>query len=354
MAHTDQPPVRTVLIGLGKLGLTVAEGLLDRRDVRVVGAVDVDPGKAGVDVAELVGRMPIGVPVTDALTPEAWEADVAVLMTSSRMASVVAPIAELLDRGLDVLTSAEELAYPWREFPDESRRLDALARERGATLLGTGANPGFLMDVLPVVLSLATQDVRRLRIVRAMDLRPHRAERLTRFALGEPPERFAAIPPDVAHGHIGFGQSIAAVADALELGLDRIEQRPLRPTVVTDAPRRGDVVTIDAGRIAVVSQGAAGFAGDEEVVTLEEHFGFLDAGDDIPQGDTYLLAGADQEFTVAVRPGVRSFATTPAVLINMLVPVAHAAPGLRSTLDFAARELASKGRRRAAPQAVAG
>lgn len=347
-------PLRVMLIGLGKLGLTVADGLIRHGAARVVGAVDLDPAKADVDLGTLLGREPIGVPVAPEPTPEALAADVAVLMTSSRMASVVEPIAALLERGIDVLTSAEEVAYPWGEFPEESARLDAIARAHGATLLGTGANPGFLMDVLPVVLSLATQRVVRLRITRTMDLRPHRPARLSRFALGETPERFAQIPRSVAHGHIGFRQSIDAVADALGLAIDRVEDRPLRPSVIAVRERRGELFAIEPGHVAVVSQGAAGMVGDEEVVTLEEHFGFLEEGDDMPRGDTYVLDGVDQQFTVAVRPGVMSFVTTPAVLVNMLAPVARAAPGLRSMIDFAVRDLGSKGRRGSEPPVAGG
>jgi 4-hydroxy-tetrahydrodipicolinate reductase len=347
----DEAPARAVLIGLGKLGLDVADGLVDRRDVTIVGAVDLDPDKEGRDLSELLGREPIGVAVTSEVTHDAASADIAVLMTASRMTQLVEPIQDLLERGLNVLTSAEELAYPWGEFPDQSRVLDAVARERGVTLVGAGANPGFLMDVLPVVLSLATQEVRRLRITRTMDLRPHRAARLSRFALGESPERFVDIPPAVAHGHIGFRQSIDAMADALDLPVDRVEEHRLHPAVVANAARSGDHVVIEPGAIAVVAQGASGFVGAEEVIRLEEYFGFLDDGDDVPRGDTYVLDGTDQRFTVAVRPGVLSFVTTPAVLSNLLVPVVRAEAGLRSTIDFVVRDLASKGRRRSAPEA---
>lgn len=347
MRHVDgddgRQPVTAVLVGLGKLGLTVAEGLIARSDVRIVAAVDVDPAKQGADLGTVVGAAPIGVTVTTQLPDEARDADVAVLMTHSRMAALIEPIAELLDDGVNVLTSAEELAYPWREFPQESERLDALARERNVTLLGAGANPGFLMDALPVALSVTTQQLRRLKVVRSMDLRPHRAARLRRFALGTDPERFTDISPAVVHGHIGFRQSIDAVADALGLPVDRVEEIPPRPSVVASEPRIGHSVVIERGQVAVVSQGAVGLAGEEPVITLEEHFGFLDEDDDIPQGDTWVLDGVDQRFTVTVTPGVLSFVTTPAVLINMIVPVVNAEPGLLSTLDFAVRDLASKG-----------
>ena len=356
MKSNDNRPVNVVLIGLGKLGLTVANGLGARSEIRIVGAVDLDPGKAGVDLGGLTGGAPTGVEVSPELADDAWSADVAVVMTSSRIVELVDLVSRLLEKGIDVVTSAEEMAYPWREFPEESRRLDEIARRHGSTLVGAGANPGFLMDVVPVVLSCATQDVRHLQVTRAIDLRPHRETRLRRFALGQEADRFEQLFADgVAHGHIGFRQSIDAFADALNLPIDRVEELPLRPTVIATGPRSGDLVTLEPGTIAVVTQGARALVGDEEVVRLEEHFGFHDEDDEIPRGDTYVLTGEDQQFTVAVRPGVMSFVTTPAVLINMIVPVSLAAPGWRSTIDFPVRDLASKGRGRAvAVNAAAG
>jgi 2,4-diaminopentanoate dehydrogenase len=338
-----EPPVRAVLIGLGKLGLTVAEGLLDRRDVEIVGAFDQDPAKVGKDLGELVDRDPIGVSVSDAISGEAANADVALLMTSSRMLSVVDSVGELLRLGLNVVTSAEELAYPWREFPAQSEHLDAIAREHGCTVLGTGANPGFLMDVLPSVLTVTTQEVMALRVRRTMDLRPHRPARLTRFAIGRTEEQFYQTPASEVHGHIGFRQSIDAIADALSLPVDRVIEQPLRPSVIADNRRNGDHVSIEAGTIAVLSQSAAGYSGEHEVIRLEENFGFVDDGDPIAKGDGCVVTGIDQEFTISVEPGVLSFVTTPAVLINMTVPTVRAEAGLRTMLDFTVRDVTSKG-----------
>lgn len=340
---TNGLPVRVVLIGLGKLGLTVAAGLCDRYDVKIVGAVDKDPGKIGRDLGELIQRDAIGVPVTDDLTSESAAADVALLMTASRMAGVADTIEALLKLGLNVVTSAEELAYPWHQFPIESNKLDTVAREYDRTVLGTGANPGFLMDVLPAILTVTTQGVRALHVRRTMDLRPHRPARLTRFAIGRTAAEFDQLPVSEVHGHIGFRQSIDAITDALSLQIDRVVEEPLRPAVIAQRPRHGDFVTIDSGTVAVLRQGATGYYRDREIITLQEYFGFVDEADAIEKGDGCLVKGIDQEFTLSVTPGVLSFVTTPAVLINMTAPVVHAEPGLRTMLDFKVSDVTSKG-----------
>lgn len=337
--------IRVALIGLGKLGMTVADGVLASPGIGVAAAVDLDEAKQGKDLGELVQGEPSGIEVRDSLGDGLEACDVAVLMTSSRMSSVVDTVVELVEQGINVLTSAEELAYPWWEFPEQSRRIDAAARENGVSVLSAGANPGFVMDLLPVVTSMATQQVQRLRVTRTMDVSPHRQQRLTRFGLGRSEDQFSHIPRDVAHGHIGFRQSIDSIADALRLDIDRVEEQPLRPAVVAGEVREGEYVNIQPGEVAIVSQGAVGLVSGRAVVTLEEHFGFIDPSDDIPKGDSFVLDGIDQQFRVAVEPGVRSFVTTPAVLVNFIEPLASAPAGLRMTMDFAVRDLASKGRK---------
>lgn len=177
---SSDSPVPVVVIGLGKLGNGVVEALVERADVRIVAAVDIDPRRLGKDVGKLVGRAAIGVSVSDRV-PDAPDGGVAMVMTGSRMRELHPVLLSLIESGYDVLTSAEELVYPWHEFPRESLALDLAARQAGRRVLGAGANPGFLMDLLPIVLSLSTRGLLRLHATRALDLRPHRANRLMRF-----------------------------------------------------------------------------------------------------------------------------------------------------------------------------
>jgi hypothetical protein len=297
----------------------------------------------GRDLGTLLARDPIGVVVSSDFGPSTPAADVAVLMTASRMLDVVDVAAALMERGVRVLTSAEELAYPWHEFPEQSEYLDDLAGRTNTALLGTGANPGFLMDLLPSVLTLATQEVTALHIRRTMDLRPHRAGRLTRFAIGKTEQQFLELPSAEVHGHIGFRQSIDALADALQLDIDRVVEEPLRPSVIAECERRGDFVAIAPKTIAVLTQGAVGYRNTEAVITLQENFGFVDDGDPVLKGDECVVEGADQSFTVNITPGVLSFVTTPAVLVNMISPLATCPPGFKSMFDFPVGDIASKG-----------
>ncbi|WP_320670493.1 hypothetical protein [Patulibacter defluvii] len=334
-------PVRVAVVGLGVLGRSVAAGVARRRDLVLAGVVDADPALHGTTV-ELEG----GERATVAAALPAAGVDVVALLTTSRVEEVGALALDLLGRGIDVITAAEELTFPWRSHPEWSARLDAAGRAGGASLLSVGANPGLLMETLPTVLSLATQRISSIAISRTMDVRIHRPARLRRFGLGLTPEAFAAEPEEARHGHVGFRQSIDALASALDLPIDGVVQRPLSVAVIADDERRGDHAVLAPGTVAVVEQRATAMASGRPLIELREHFGFVDPEDPVPHGDRWQIVGSEQRFVLDAPDGVHSFSTTPATVVNMIGPLRDAAPGLRVIGEFPVRELASKGWRR--------
>lgn len=335
-----RPRLRVAVVGAGVLGRAVARGVARRADLELVAVVDADPQLAGTSL-DLGGAGGEPVVVSPALLTD--DVDVVAVLTASRLDQVGDLLITLAERGVNVVTAAEELTYPWRSHPRWSARLDAAARARGVSILGVGANPGLLMDTLVTVLSLASQRVERIVATRTMDVRVHRAARLQRFGIGLTPAEFAAQPSDTLHGHIGFRQSIDALADALGWPVDEVVESPLSVAHVTTTERTGDLVTLPVGTVAVVEQHAKAVVGGETRIELREHFGFVDPGDPVPTGDAWTITGADQTVSLASPGGVHSFSTTPATVVNMIGPV-HAAPaGLRTVGDFPVRALASKG-----------
>lgn len=333
--------LRVAIIGLGKLGVAVGQGLVARSDMHIVAAVDADPAKIGRDLGELLDVPSLGLSVQGHLA-HGSDADIAIILTASRMMTVKDTVMSCVRLGMNVLTSAEELAYPWHEFPDESGDLDSAARKHGVSILSAGANPGFVMDVVPLILTTACQAIRRLTVTRCLDLRPQRGHRLERFGLGVDPAVLSQ-DDDALYGHVGFRQSIEAVADTLGFQLDVVHEERIKPIAVATARREGKFFAIERGGVAVVEQTARGEVDGETVIDLHEYFGFLSVDDEIPQGDTFVVEGTDQSFTVAVEPGMLSFTTTPAVLINLTRPTVDGPPGLLSSIDFPIREFGAKG-----------
>ncbi|HEV8631556.1 MAG TPA: dihydrodipicolinate reductase, partial [Thermoanaerobaculia bacterium] len=156
MSGEVEAPLRTLAVGLGPIGQATARLALSRRSLQVVGAVDLDPAKAGKDVAELVGLgAPCGVVVEGDLEAALarLRPDVVLLCTSSFMPAVREDLLRCCRAGVDVVSSCEELLFPELQHPALAREIDAAARAGGATILGTGVNPGFVLDFIPVVAS---------------------------------------------------------------------------------------------------------------------------------------------------------------------------------------------------------
>src|SRR3989304_3340724 len=151
--------MRIIHQGLGNIGLGIARLVLDRGHT-IVAAVDLDPAAAGQDLGALLGAAPLGVEVTtDAAGALRQPADILIHCTGSRVGAVLPQLEAAVEARLDVVSTCEELAYPWYHHPEEARRLDDLARRRGVTVVGLGVNPGFVMDALPIMLNAPRRDV---------------------------------------------------------------------------------------------------------------------------------------------------------------------------------------------------
>jgi 2,4-diaminopentanoate dehydrogenase len=334
---------RVAVVGLGKLGLLFVDRLSRRRDMDLVAVVDKDPAKAGRRLDDVVGhRTGFDLIVEDSLARVAG-ADVALVATASRLAVVADMLEELARLGVDIVSTCEELAYPWREFPEESRRLDAVFREHGISAIGCGSNPGFLMDLLPLTFAFGLERVSSIAITRTLDMRPHRPQRLERFGLGLTADEFDRLDPKPS-GHVGFTQSVDCIADALGWELDQRVESQVRPVVFASRPRSGPYFTVETGTVAVIEHSAYAVRDDEEVIRLTSFFGFHDDEDSIFHGDVYEIAATDHPIRIEMAPNWSPFTGTPSTVLNMVAPIRSADPGLRSTSEFPTAALAAAGR----------
>lgn len=339
----DPGPHRVAVVGLGKLGLLFVERLARRQDMELVAVVDTDPGKVGLKLDEIVGhRAGFELEVEGSLDAVA-RADVALVATASRLSAVSGLIEDLARLGVDIVSTCEELAYPWREYPSESHHLDEVFRQHGVSAVGCGSNPGFLMDFLPLAFAFGLERVSSIAIARALDMRPHRPERLTRFGLGLTEEEFGALDPK-PRGHVGFTQSMDCVADVLGWDLDERVESAVRPAVFATEPRSGEHVTVGPGTVAVIEHSAYAVRDDEKVIQLSSYFGFHAEEDSVFHGDLYEIGASDHPIRIEMAPNWSPFTGTPSTVVNMVGPIRAADPGLRTVVDFPVRALASSGR----------
>lgn len=331
-----------VLVGLGATGLAMAECLMRRTDVAVVGAADRNPCYVGADLGALTRLDRTGITVVDdpsRLPP----ADLAIVATTSDLTPVVDTLVPLLERSYNVMSICEELSYPWRSHPDIARHLDQTAKAHGVTVLGTGANPGVLMDTLPLLLTTLTQRVDRIVIRRSTNMSRYGAI-LSKFGIGLTPQRFDdAHKSETVVGHYGFEQAIGALAAGLGWSLDTIEVGRVIPAIVSETFRAGDYVTIQPGEIAAVTHCARGVLNGRAVIDLEIMFGFFDGSDPVNSGDDYRIEGADQVIELSSPAGFESFVSTIAAAVNVATAVVDAPSGLLSMGDLPVARIASKG-----------
>ena len=224
------PEIRIILYGVGSIGSQIARLLLRKKGLKIVGAVDASPEKIGRDLGEVIGvEKTLGVSISgdSERLLSSVDADVALHATSSFLKDVYPQLAQLIRHGVNVISTCEELTYPYVVDESLAFNLDRLARKHGVTLLGTGVNPGFLMDTLPIALSGLCQEVKHIKVERVIDAAKRRLPFQKKIGAGLTPEEFEdMIEKRIITGHVGLEQSIAMIADALGLSLQRIEAEP--------------------------------------------------------------------------------------------------------------------------------
>src|SRR5574337_2160453 len=141
--------IRVVQYGVGPIGAAIARLMREKQALEITGAIDTDPAKAGRDLGEVVGAAdaPWGVLIS-AEPRETLEkqVDIVIHCTSSYLKEVMGQLLACLGAGCCVVSTCEELAYPFRKKPELAAQLDAAAKDEGVALVGTGVNPGFVMD----------------------------------------------------------------------------------------------------------------------------------------------------------------------------------------------------------------
>ena len=322
--------IRVVQFGVGPIGASIVRLMRQKHSLEIVGAVDKDPAKAGRDLGEVVRAKdaPWGVTVSAAAASVlAKPVDVVVHTTSSYLPNVMDELLECLSAGCCVVSTCEELAYPFRKHPELSAKLDAAAKEEGVALVGTGVNPGFVMDKLVLVLSAAAQRVDFAKATRIVDASKRRLQLQKKIGAGMTPEEFRA---QVAAGvikHHGLPESIAMVADGLGFALDEITET-IEPVIATETVKT-EFLEVAPGQVAGVYQIGRGIWEGEDKIFMELQ---MYVGAKHP-ADTVELRG-EPNLTLTIPGGTHGDIATAAVAVNAIPAILAATAGLRTVRDL--------------------
>jgi hypothetical protein len=319
--------LRVVCYGLGPIGLGIARMALARPGIDVVGAIDIDPQKDGRDLGELLGGAPCGVPISsDAGATLATRPEVVLHATSSALKVVAPQLTAIAEVGANVVSTCEELSYPWTAQPQLAAELDLVARRAGVTLLGTGINPGYAMDALPLALTAPCAAVRAISVLRVVDAGKRRGPLQRKVGAGLTAEQFAVGVREGHIRHVGLPESLHMLATSLGWHLDR--STDMIEPVLAEQPIKTEFVDIQAGQVAGVRQVASGMIGDREVLRLELRM-YVGAPD--PQ-DTVEIDG-DPPVRTTVAGGLHGDIATAAIAVNAVPSVMRAVPGLASMAE---------------------
>ena len=322
--------IRAVQFGCGPIGCAVAKLALHRQDIELVGAVDIDKNKVGRDLGDLLGRnRKLGITVTDDV--EALLTDVAVDVvfhqTSSSLRAVAPQLIKLLGFGVNIVSTTEELAYPYLRQLDLAREREEAAKANGVTVIGTGINPGFLMDTWPLVMTAICQKVERVRVVRVQDARSRRLPFQKKIGAGCTTEEFKKLVDAGTLRHVGLIESMGMIAAGLNWQLDGFMES-IEP-VIASTQVSSQYITVKEGQVSGVRQVGRGFRNNEEVITLEFE---ASLGASTSFDAVYLTGKPDME--VVIKGGIHGDIATAAIVVNAAYRVIEAPPGLITMKDL--------------------
>ena len=329
--------VRVALWGFGAMGKGIARLLLSRHGVEIVGVCDRYEAYAGQSIYGLLeldrrDRAEVKVSATIEEALAAAPVDCCVIATDSFVKDVFPKIREVVTRGINVLTIAEEMSFPAAQHPELAAEMDRLARAHGVSVLGTGINPGLMMDLLAVCLSGAMTEVSHVRCERVNSLSPFGQTVMHEQGIGITPEQFEQGKADGSlAGHVGFHESAAMIAKALGFTYDSLTQ-DMQP-IITEVDRKSPHGCAAKGQVAGVNMTASARRDGEELIALihpqqiEPQLAGVDTGD-------YITLQGTPPIDMAVKPEVNGGLGTIAMACNTLPFVVAARPGLLTMLDL--------------------
>ena len=253
--------------------------------------------------------------------------DLAFLTTVSTFPEVLPTLSTLFRHNIDVVASTEELFYPYYRYAEQALSLDELAKQHGVSVLGTGINPGFVMDTLVLVLTGACQHINRIAVTRVANASGARPSLQKKLGLGLKPDTFAE---HTAQGHVGvFGlvDSLAFLAHILKWHMDDFKER-LVP-VIADKPVRFAQGGVETGQVCGVRYIVKGISHGKEVISFDLRM-YLEAEN---VRDTIYIEGTPT-IEMTIKSTDMGDVAAAGLLVNMSPLVHQARAGLLTMVDL--------------------
>ncbi|MEN2974403.1 MAG: dihydrodipicolinate reductase [Candidatus Caldarchaeales archaeon] len=317
--------IKFAVYGLGPIGSLIVKHGLERKGLELVAALDIDPSKIDRDVGEVVGlgrKIGILVERDAGRILKETQPDVVLHATGSYLDKVYSQILNAVEVGADVISTCETLSYPYYRYPEITRKLDEEAKRQGSTILGTGINPGFLLDLLPAIMTTPCIRVERVTARRVLEASKRRESFRKKIGVGMNLSGFEEmIRRGEITGHVGYAESVCLLAEALNIKLDKVEER--QDPVLAQKDIGLDGIVVEKNRVRGIHGYGIGYRDGKEIIRIEFE----------------ALVGAEGEFeeiTIEGEPkicwrssfGVPGDVATVGVVLNYIPIVLEAEPGV--------------------------
>lgn len=314
------------IYGFGSIGQLLARIAIERGH-EIVGVVDINKELLNKDIGEILGlEEEYGVDVSS--DPYVLsDADVVFHATGSFLDKVYPQLVQVIDLGVDVISTCETLAYPYYRYPVLARKLDELARSRSVTVLGTGINPGFILDTLVITLSSSLPVIKRIRAVRSLDAGKRRISFRKKIGIGmKPEEAREKLRRGELTGHVGYAESVYLIADAANIQLSRVVEN--QDVVVAESAISSGDISVEKGMVKGIVGYGAGYVNGNEVIRIELHayVGANEYEEIIIESEEYAI-----KWKSTGTPGDQG---TVAVLLNIAEKISQYGPGLLTMSDI--------------------
>ncbi len=322
--------IKVIQYGMGPIGCQSVRYLSERGHFDLVGAIDSDPQKVGLEVGELAqleAPLCLKIKADSIEVLREVQADIVVLTTKSSLEQIHPQVMEIVSHGVNIVSTCEELTYPWLTHPDMAREIDSTAKEHNVSVLSTGVNPGFLMDFLPLVTTSVCRNVNRITVERIQDAQFRRLPFQEKIGAGLSVQEFEERVKEGNLRHVGLTESMHLIASGLGWQLDRTED--IVEPVISSQEVVSENLTIEPNKALGIQQIGRAYIDNEEVITLVFK---ATIGEPDPR-DRIIIQG-NPDIDMAIRKGINGDTATCAIIVNAIPVVIQAPSGLRTMADI--------------------
>jgi hypothetical protein len=318
------------MYGLGPIGAAVARQIASRKGFQIVGAVDNDRAKIGLDLGQVIGldkKMRVRITNDAVGAIKSGKPDVAVLCTSSSLKKVMPQIETVLKKKVAIVSTTEELSYPVGKNRALAKKIDTWAKKAKVAVVGTGVNPGFAMDALPITLTGICERVDSIRVDRIQDARSRRLPFQQKIGSGLNKDQFAQKVKDGSVRHVGLAESVTMIADAMGWKLDKFTDE-IHPKIA-ERGVESELIAVDPGYVCGIVQDGIGYIKGKPVVTLH-----MEAYLGAPESYDAVTVEGNPRITQKISGGLHGDIATASITVNSIPKILRVSPGLRTMSDM--------------------